>query len=112
MFPAPLLVSPRPGGPGSRDNAPYVLGLPGTGAQLVRGLRARSAVAGARRLAVGGAGQRDHAAADAREPGPARLPGLARAVADARGARRRSGGRGRAAVGAARLPPPGAAPGR
>ena len=82
--PGPLRVSAplpgvRQGGPRVflAHNASYALGLPRTGAGLVRGARARSAVAGARGLAVGGAGQRDHAAADAGQPGPARVPGVA-----------------------------------
>ena len=79
---------------------------------MVRGLRAGSAVAGAGRLAVGGAGQRDHAAADAGQPGPARLPGLAGTVAHARRAGGRSAGRGRAAVGPPRLSPARPAPAR
>ena len=112
MFPAPLRVSRRPGGPGSRImlvmSSAYLEPVLGWYAACARDLPWRAPGVSA----VGGAGQRDHAAADAGEPGPARLPGLARTVADARGARRRSGRRGRAAVGAARLPAPGAAPAR
>ena len=66
---------------------------------LVRRGRPGPALAPAGRLAVGGAGQRGHAPADPRGPGPAGIPGLARPLADCpptwpRNRRARRSGRG------------------
>ena len=81
-------------------------------AGLVRRARPRPAVARPRRHPVAGDGLGVHAPADA---GGARAPGLrgvAGDLADARGAGRGAQRRGRAGVGTARLPAPGAAPAR
>ena len=74
------------------------------GAGLVLAPRARPAVARSRHHTLVGAGERDHAAADAGGAGGTRASELARPVAYAAGPRRRAGRRGDQAVGQARVP--------
>src|SRR6266496_2379799 len=72
--------------------------------RVVRPERARPAVAAARGRAVGGAGQRGHAAADAGGPGAAGVRGVAGALARPGGPGGGPAGRGGPDVGQARLP--------
>jgi len=81
-------------------------------ARLVRGLRARPALAASGRRRLGGPGLGGHAPADARRAGAAGLARVAGALARARRPRRGGPRRRRAGVGAAGLPAAGAAPAR
>ena len=85
------------------DRQHHVDVLRRAGAGLVCAERAGPALAGAGRDAVGGAGQRDHAAADAGGPRAARVPQLDGQVAHPGRARGRAGRRGDQAMGQARL---------